>query len=68
MAKVKYYVVWKGRKPGIYTDWATCKKMVDGFDGAAFKSFTSLPEAENAYESHSSPSQKLKSLSTSPSS
>jgi ribonuclease HI len=68
MAKVKYYVVWKGRKPGIYTDWATCKKMVDGFDGAAFKSFTSLPEAENAYESKSSPSQKLKSISKSTSS
>lgn len=51
MAKGKYYVVWKGIKPGIYTDWATCKKMVDGFDGASFKSFTSLLEAENAYGS-----------------
>ena len=51
MAKVKYYVVWKGRKPGIYKDWATCKTMVDGFDGASFKSFTSLLEAENAYGS-----------------
>jgi len=53
MAKVKYYVVWKGRKPGIYMDWATCKQMVDCFDGASFKSFPSLLEAENAYGSKS---------------
>jgi len=69
MAKVKYYVVWKGRKPGIYMDWATCKQMVDGFDGASFKSFTSLIEAENAYGlksgSGSSPVQSLKSKSRS---
>jgi ribonuclease HI len=69
MAKVKYYVVWKGRKPGIYKDWATCKKLVDGFDGASFKSFTSLMEAENAYGSKSgsgsSPIQSLKSSSRS---
>jgi ribonuclease HI len=43
--------------------------MVDGFDGASFKSFTSLMEAENAYESKSgsgsSPMQSLKSSSRS---
>jgi ribonuclease HI len=49
MAKGKYYVVWKGRKPGIYKEWSICKKMVDGFDGAAFKSFPSLSEAERAF-------------------
>jgi len=69
MAKVKYYVVWKGRKPGIYIDWATCKQMVDGFDGASFKSFTSLIEAENAYGlksgSGSGTVQSLKSKSRS---
>lgn len=66
MAKVKYYVVWKGRKPGIYTEWATCKKMVDGFDGASFKSFSSLTEAENAYGTNSGSvlSQKTNSKST----
>ena len=49
MAKGKFYVVWKGRKPGIYKEWSICKKMVDGFDGAAFKSFLSLGEAERAF-------------------
>lgn len=66
MAKGKYYVVWKGIKPGIYTDWAICKKMVDGFDGASFKSFTSLIEAENAYGSKSgSGSKAVQSLKSS---
>ena len=41
----KYYVVKKGRKPGIYTNWETCKRMVDGFPGAVYKSFRTLPEA-----------------------
>ena len=48
MAK-KYYVVWKGRKNGIYTDWAQCKAQVDGFQGAKFKSFPTLAEAEAAF-------------------
>jgi len=65
MAKVKYYVVWKGRKPGIYKDWATCKTMVDGFDGASFKSFPSLLEAENAYGSKPGSGSSSKSSSKS---
>lgn len=48
MAK-KYYVVWQGREPGIYTDWATCKKQVDKFTGARYKSFPTLSEAEAAF-------------------
>ncbi len=62
MAKVKFYVVWKGRQPGIYRDWESCKKMVEGFDGASFKSFTSLAEAENAFVSKPTPAPKLKSV------
>jgi ribonuclease HI len=49
MAKHKYYVVWRGRKAGIYPDWETCKKMVIGFDGAQYKAFPSIAEAEKAY-------------------
>lgn len=36
----KYYAVKAGRKAGIYTSWAECKKQVDGFSGAVYKSFT----------------------------
>lgn len=51
MPKQKYYVVWKGRQPGIYTSWAEAEKQVKGFAGAQFKSFDSLREAEAAYRS-----------------
>ena len=49
MSKKKFYVVWNGRKKGIYTSWNVCKKQVDGFDAAQYKSFTSLNEAEIAF-------------------
>lgn len=45
----KYYVVWRGFKPGIYTSWDECKKQVEGFEKAQYKSFPSLEEAENAF-------------------
>jgi len=51
MPKQKYYVVWKGRKPGIYTSWAECEQQVKGFAAAQYKSFESLKEAESAYRS-----------------
>lgn len=49
MAK-KYYVVWAGRKPGIYTDWNSCKAQVDKFAGAKYKSFPTQAEAEQAFD------------------
>ncbi|WP_439131374.1 ribonuclease H1 domain-containing protein [Polaribacter sp.] len=48
MPKKKFYVVWKGRKTGVFTSWNACKRQVDGFEGAEYKSFTSLDEAEIA--------------------
>jgi ribonuclease HI len=45
----KFYVVWAGRETGIFTDWNNCKKQVDGFTGARYKSFTSRAEAEAAF-------------------
>lgn len=42
----KYYAVLKGRIPGIYFSWEDCKKMVDKFPGAQYKSFQKLEEAE----------------------
>ncbi len=49
MAK-KFYVVWQGREPGIYTDWNQCKRQVDKFAGARYKSFTSLSDAQTAFK------------------
>ncbi len=47
MAKGKYYAVAVGRKPGIYTDWATAEQQVKGFAGAVYKGFADRAEAEN---------------------
>lgn len=48
--KQKFYVVWRGKKPGIYTSWPDCQKQIVGFERAQFKSFTTRVEAEQAYE------------------
>lgn len=42
----KFYAVKKGKTPGIYTSWDACKRMVDGFSGAVYKSFPTRDEAE----------------------
>ena len=46
--KQKYYVVWQGKKPGIYSDWEACKEQVVGVQGAQYKGFDSMAEAEAA--------------------
>ncbi|MBP5797726.1 MAG: ribonuclease H family protein [Bacteroidales bacterium] len=48
--KNKYYVVWKGRTPGIYDNWEACKKEVEGFQGALYKGFPDKESAEKAFE------------------
>ncbi len=50
MAKQKYYVVWEGHTPGIYTSWEAAKRQVDGFEKAKYKSFDSKDEAEKAFK------------------
>lgn len=45
MAK-KYYAVAKGKIPGIYFTWEDCKKQVEHFSGAVYKSFPTVFEAE----------------------
>lgn len=44
MAK-KYYGVKQGRIPGVYGTWEDCKAQVDGYSGAAYKSFPTEEEA-----------------------
>lgn len=50
MAKQKCYVVWAGRKPGIYTSWADCQAQISGYTDAKYKSFESRGAAEQAYK------------------
>jgi ribonuclease HI len=50
MAK-KFYVVWRGAKTGVFSDWPTTLALVDGFSGARYKAFPTLAEAEAAFRS-----------------
>jgi viroplasmin and RNaseH domain-containing protein len=45
LSKKKFYAVRKGYKVGIYNTWDECKKQVNGFSGAEYKSFQTLEEA-----------------------
>jgi len=47
--KKKYYVVWRGKKTGVFTSWDTCKKQINGFEGAQYKAFIDKAEAEKAF-------------------
>ena len=49
MPAKKYYVVWKGKKPGVYDNWKDCEAQVKGVDSAVYKSFPGLEEARRAY-------------------
>jgi len=46
----KYYVIWKGKTPGIYESWEDCQSQTKGFIGAQFKSFKSKEIAQKAFE------------------
>ncbi len=51
MAKSKkFYVVWQGVTPGVYTTWAECKAQVNGQPNAKYKSFESKEVAAEAYQ------------------
>lgn len=50
MAKEKkYYVVFKGRNPGVYDDWGDTKEQIGGFEGASYKGYSSPAEAAEAF-------------------
>ncbi|MFP4469329.1 MAG: viroplasmin family protein [Bacteroidales bacterium] len=45
----KYYVVWKGVEPGVYSNWADCQQQIKGFDGARYMAFPNEEQALQAY-------------------
>jgi ribonuclease HI len=49
MPKNKFYVVWIGKQPGIFTGWDDCKKQVEGVNGARYKGFPTRELAEAAF-------------------
>ena len=65
--KQKFYVVWKGKRPGIYESWDDCKAQSEGFKGAQYKSFAKFDLAKKAfngnYADYKGKGQKEKELS-----
>lgn len=49
----KFYTVWEGKTPGVYSTWADCQAQIKGYPNARYKSFPSQAEAEAAYRSSS---------------
>lgn len=56
MSKKKFYVVWKGHQPGVYSTWDACKRQIDGYPGARYKGFPSEQEAKQAFSAGGNPS------------
>jgi len=44
----KFYVVWKGRKTGIFDSWEDCSAQVTGYPDAEYKAFPNREAAEEA--------------------
>jgi ribonuclease HI len=65
MAKKKFYVVMKGRKPGIYREWFGqdgAEAQISGFPGAVYKGFPALSDAEHWFQSGREPRLKRASV------
>lgn len=48
--KKKFYVVWEGKRLGVYSNWDACKEQIEGFSGARYKSFPTQEQAQQAFE------------------
>ena len=48
---MKYYVVWNGLETGVFSSWEECSRQIKGVQGALYKSFKTMEEAEEAYNS-----------------
>lgn len=46
--KEKYWVVFVGHNPGIYTNWEEAELQVNGYSGNLLKMYKTLEEAEDA--------------------
>lgn len=47
--KSKFYTVWEGSTPGVYSTWAACQAQIKGYPNARYKSFPTKEEAEAAF-------------------
>jgi ribonuclease HI len=47
--KSKFYAVWVGRMPGVYSSWEECKEQIHGYENAVYKSFPTIEQALKAF-------------------
>lgn len=47
--KNRFYTVWKGKKPGVYSSWEACKRQIEGVTGAQYMGFPNENKAKEAY-------------------
>ena len=45
-----WYVVFRGRRPGVYDNWRLCQAQVSGFSHSSYKKFNTAEQACHAYE------------------
>ena len=45
-----WYVVFRGRRPGVYEDWGLCNAQVSSFSHASYKKFKTADQAFQAFE------------------
>ena len=62
MNNKKFYVVWKGKNPGIYFSWTECQNEIKNVKGALYKSFKNLEEAKNAFSNGYEDYKKSKNI------
>lgn len=49
-SKSKFYVVWAGRRTGVFRTWTECQAQVNGYEGARYKSFKTQSDAVKAFK------------------
>lgn len=49
LTKKWFYVVRKGKKPGIYENWKDCETQIKGYTGAVYRKFNDLEEARHFF-------------------
>jgi ribonuclease HI len=47
--KPKFYVVWEGRRPGVYTNWTEAEEQIHGYAGARHRAYPTRADAEAAF-------------------
>lgn len=59
---MEYYAVAIGRQTGIYNTWSDTQKHVANYEGARYKKFGTLEEAEKFIRNHKKPGSVLQQL------